>query len=195
MRGLDAGRDAETCEARQVAFVDELEMLEARRQPRAAQSLPGSLECIERRAARAIADRVDRDREPARQRARDVAREPGGRQQLHAAIARAVVGREQGGRARAQRAVREELDRADAERSVPASAREPLSERSFQAGVRNVHQHAHPRAAASGHRAQQALLLRALEIVHGGDPERQQPADRSREQRSIGLARSTPLQA
>jgi hypothetical protein len=146
-------------------------------------AVPAASNGVEHRAAGAVADRVDRDREPAAERARDVALQRVRRNQLHAAVLRAVVGLEQRGGLGAQRPVGEQLHCPDAEHRVAAPARHAVRERAVEPGVRQVHEHA-PRADPRPRTSRAAGAPRPrLEVVHRRDPEREQPRCRAREQR------------
>ena len=111
VRGLQARPHAQPGEARPVGRVQQLHVLDPRRQRELRHRPRGRLDGVERRAHGAVPDGVDRDREPAGGRLRHRARQFRRRHQVHAGLRAALVGLEQGRGARAQRAVGEQLHR------------------------------------------------------------------------------------
>ena len=104
-------------------------MLDPRRQRHPGDRGAGRLEGVEGGAAGAVADGVDRDRQPARERPGDGGGQLRGRHQLAAALGGPVVGRQHRGGARAQGSVGEQLERPDPEPVVAGPALEPEGER------------------------------------------------------------------
>src|SRR5262245_32537908 len=170
MSRLHAGGDAERGKARQVVFGDELRMFYARWQI----GTTGAGPCcggkrIERRTHGPIPDRMDRHGKPARPGSTHDLLELFPRNQIHARIICAVVRLEHGRSARAERSVREQLQRTDAKTIVADTARESKRQSRLETCVRQAHEYAHARTVTARESTQRGHRMSTLEVVHGRD--------------------------